>query len=446
MTSRLPWLLPAMALAAAACQETLAIAPDYVCEAVELTVVPQGQKLIISHRGATRDLVENSEEALLAAADFGANAVELDVVLSSDGVPVVMHDYRLDRTTNCSGDLRDLPWSAIETCRLDGDLAVPRLDTLLPKLLGYRKVFVEIKCDDDQAQATAETVGGLVRDLVAYDQVVVTSFNLRALYELKTRFPEPRIHIGYDGQDASVPLATVNMGFDYMLMRYTDIDRCVFSTAEQMRVKLVTYTVYDREDLFAMNEGLFREHVFGVMFDNIETLNENRDELEQKLGRRLDSPGECKRGGHVWDKQKWECQDACSSTSCAAGQACDEASGVCVDMGADVAALQALVDYLGPVIEQGRAAFADGDPKAMEAATADLQELVDPTSPYHDRVDLLTTLLFSSTDPRADILDWTNLGSVVVQNPRATLATAAGTEWFFWFSDEGWKLGFVQTP
>jgi glycerophosphoryl diester phosphodiesterase len=430
-----------------ACQETLAIAPDYVCEAVELTVVPQGQKLIIAHRGATRDFVENSEEALLVAADYGANSVELDVIMSADGVPVVMHDYSLARTTDCVTDVRGMTWAQISACRLDGDLAIPRLDELLPKLLGYRKVFVEIKCDDGQAQLAAETVGGLVRDLVAYDQVIVTSFNLRALYELKTRFPEPRIHIAYDGQDATVPLATVNMGFDYMLMRYSDIDRCVFSTAEQMRVKLVTYTVTDRSDLFAVNEGLFREHAYGVMFDNLETLTENRGELEQKLGKKLGTPRQCKDDGHVWDKEKWECvEDACSAASCQAGETCDPATGLCTSTGADVAALQALFASLAPVIEAGRAAFEDGDATAMEAATTDLQALIDPTSPYHERVDLLAGLLFSAADPRADILDWTNLGSVVVENPRATLATAAGTEWFFWFSAEGWKLGFVQTP
>lgn len=440
------WIVP-VALLALACQETLAIAPDYVCEAVELTVVPQGQKLIIAHRGATRDFPENTAEALLAAADFGANSVELDVVLSGDGVPVVMHDYTVDRTTDCRGDVREHLWSDIATCRVDGTYEIPRLDTLLPKLLGYRKVFVEIKCADDQALAAAETVGGLIRDLVAYDQVVVTSFNLRALYELKTRFPEPRIHIGYDGQDATVPLATVNMGFDYMLMRYSDIDRCVFSTAEQMRVKLVTYTVTDRDDLFAMNEGLFRYHAYGVMFDNLEALTENRAELEQKLGKKLGTPRDCKREGNVWDKEKWECvEDACSTASCDAGQACDPVTGACRNTGADVTALQTLFATLGPVIDAGRAAFDAGDAEAMEATTANLQALVDPTSPYHERVDLLAELLFSAADPRSDILDWSNIGAVAVEHPRATIATAAGTEWFFWFSDEGWKLGFVQTP
>jgi len=177
---------------------------------------------------------------LLAATNFGANSVELDVVMSADKVPVVMHDYWLDRTTDCVGDLRDMDWGTISNCRVGNLFGVPRLDELLPKLLGYRKVFVEIKTEDDQAEEAAMAIGSLVKQLVAYDQVIVTSFNLRILYELKMRFPEPRIHIGFDGVDASVPLATLNMGFDDMLMRYTDIDRCVFSTAQQLNAKLIT--------------------------------------------------------------------------------------------------------------------------------------------------------------------------------------------------------------
>lgn len=434
---------------AAACSESStksATDTDYICEAVVLTRVPQGQKLVIAHRGAATDLPENSTEALVAAAEFGANAVEFDVVLSADGVPVVMHDDTLDRMTDCKGDLREKTWAEISACRLTGGYEIPRLDTLLPKLSAYRRVFVEIKTDDDQAEAAAIAVGKIVQEQVLYDQVVVTSYNLRALYTLKLGFGEPRIHIGYDGQDVDVLLATVNMGFDCVLMSYPYIDRCTFSLAEQMHVKLVTYTVKDKDDLFTLNDGLFREYAYGVMFDDLSILRDNKDDLERKLGHRLSGPKQCKGDDVVWDRAAWACVTRCTAASCGADQTCDEKTGQCVADVTNVETLEALFSALGPLIEAGRAAEARGDAEALATATAALQAEIAAESPYHERVDLLATLLFSQADRHAEVLDWSELDRVVVDDTRATLTTAAGTEWYFWRGDAGWQLAFVQTP
>jgi glycerophosphoryl diester phosphodiesterase len=447
--ARLAFLALSGALAAVACSESStksAADTDYICEAVVLTPVPHGQKLVIAHRGAATDLPENSTEALVAAAEFGANAVEFDVVLSEDGVPVVMHDNTLDRMTDCKGDLREKTWAEISAYRLDGGYEIPRLDMLLPKLSAYRRVFVEIKTDDDQAEAAAIAVGKIVQEQVLYDQVVVTSYNLRALYTLERVFGEPRIHIGYDGQDVDVLLATVNMGFDYALMSYPYIDRCTFSLAEQMRVKLVTYTVKDKDDLFTLNDGLFREYAYGIMFDDLSILRDNRDDLERKLGQRLDGPKQCKGQDVVWDRAAWTCATRCSASTCGEDATCDAKTGLCVAEIAPVQTLEALFSALGPLIEAGRAAEAHGDAEALETATAALQAEIAPESPYHERIDLLATILFSQADRHAEVLDWSQLDRVVVDDTRATLTTAAGTEWYFWRGDAGWQLAFVQTP
>ena len=63
------------------------------------------QPHIIAHRGVARHYPENTLAALLAAAQAGADAVELDVQFSSDGVPMVLHDALLERTTDHHGDI-----------------------------------------------------------------------------------------------------------------------------------------------------------------------------------------------------------------------------------------------------------------------------------------------------------------------------------------------------
>jgi glycerophosphoryl diester phosphodiesterase len=72
---------------------------------------------IIAHRGAPRYVAENTIASLKKAHELGANWVEFDVMLSKDGVPVIMHDSGLNRTTNGKGKLRDYTYA--ELARLD---------------------------------------------------------------------------------------------------------------------------------------------------------------------------------------------------------------------------------------------------------------------------------------------------------------------------------------
>src|SRR5437667_11152942 len=59
--------------------------------------------LLFGHRGASGEAPENTFAAFELALKQGADGIEFDVHLSSDGVPVVIHDARLERTTNGTG-------------------------------------------------------------------------------------------------------------------------------------------------------------------------------------------------------------------------------------------------------------------------------------------------------------------------------------------------------
>ena len=63
-------------------------------------------RLVIAHRGASTTAPENTLPAFEQAVRDGADAFELDVRLTRDGAPVVMHDAMLDRTTDLTGPVR----------------------------------------------------------------------------------------------------------------------------------------------------------------------------------------------------------------------------------------------------------------------------------------------------------------------------------------------------
>jgi glycerophosphoryl diester phosphodiesterase len=67
----------------------------------------------IAHRGAGKLAPENTMAAFRLGASHGYRAFECDVKLSADGVPFLLHDSTLERTTNATGRAADRPWSEL---------------------------------------------------------------------------------------------------------------------------------------------------------------------------------------------------------------------------------------------------------------------------------------------------------------------------------------------
>lgn len=153
---------------------------------------------MIAHRGAPRRAPENTLAAFRRAVDEGADAIELDARLSSDGVVVVMHDVTLDRTTNGAGpvseralaELKALDAGAKFSAEFAGE-QIPLLQEVL-EAFGQRVLInVEIKDHDrmwDQRLALA--VGRLVQHYGLERRVLISSFTPFGLRAIRRRWPD----------------------------------------------------------------------------------------------------------------------------------------------------------------------------------------------------------------------------------------------------------------
>ncbi len=156
--------------------------------------------LVFAHRGGRALGPENTIPAFDAGLAAGADGLELDVHLSSDGKVVVCHDATLDRTTDVTGPIAAR--SAADLARINATLrfgvdledvwggeraGIPTLREVLGR---YRDapVIIEIKTATPVA---ARAVVEVVRDLEALDRVCVGSFSLIAIQAV--RIFEPRI-------------------------------------------------------------------------------------------------------------------------------------------------------------------------------------------------------------------------------------------------------------
>ncbi len=125
---------------------------------------------IIAHRGASGGAPENTLEAFELAAREGATAFELDVRLSRDGAPVVIHDDTLDRTTNRSGAVRGLTLADLRSAdagfrfTTDGGRSFPsrgngvRIPTLGEVLWAFPSMPILVEVKEPEAQAAVHRV------------------------------------------------------------------------------------------------------------------------------------------------------------------------------------------------------------------------------------------------------------------------------------------------
>ncbi|HID15455.1 MAG TPA: glycerophosphodiester phosphodiesterase, partial [Candidatus Atribacteria bacterium] len=132
--------------------------------------------LVVAHRGASAYEPENTLRAIRRAIEIGADVVEIDVRLTKDGYPVVIHDETVDRTTNGSGLVNE--FSLDELRKLDAGKGekIPLLSEVLDLVAGKINVFIEIKVDEAVIPSLREVDA---RDL--WDSVMFTSFNIEHL-------------------------------------------------------------------------------------------------------------------------------------------------------------------------------------------------------------------------------------------------------------------------
>lgn len=161
--------------------------------------------LIIAHRGASRHAPENTFAAFESAIEAGAEGVEFDVRLSNDAVPVVIHDATLKRTGGRSGKVSDL--TAAQLAEVDvgswfgkkrpkltavfADERVPSLEQVLHLLERFNGlVYVELKVDRTGVNKLAAAVSDVLRGSKLLPQIILKSFNLKAIIEVRRHLPE----------------------------------------------------------------------------------------------------------------------------------------------------------------------------------------------------------------------------------------------------------------
>lgn len=127
--------------------------------------------LAFAHRGAPGDGLENSLSAFEGVLDLGYRYLETDVRATADGVVVAFHDPTLDRVTDRTGHIADLPYREVARARIGGVAPIPRLEDLLGEFPDIR-VNIDVK-----VPAAVRPVIDVITRTGALDRVCVAAFS-----------------------------------------------------------------------------------------------------------------------------------------------------------------------------------------------------------------------------------------------------------------------------
>ncbi len=142
-------------------------------------VLDQPGPLAFAHRGGAGDWPENTMPAFEHAVSLGYRYVETDVHVTADGILVAFHDDHLDRVTDATGAIAELPWREVRAARVDGEEPIPLLEDILGS---WPELRVNI---DPKHDGSVEALAAVIRATGSIDRVCIGAFSDRRLARLR---------------------------------------------------------------------------------------------------------------------------------------------------------------------------------------------------------------------------------------------------------------------
>ena len=226
---------------------------------------------VIGHRGASSEAPENTLAAFDRAFTLGADGIELDTQLSADGVPVVIHDSFLDRTTGIPGAVQNSTLAEMKKLDagrwFDAKFSGERIPTLAEALdLSRNRGFVNVEVKSSNRADVAKLTGAVLRVIDAWthaEQVLISSFDPRVIRQVRRHSPALRTAF-LRSYRQRLPLGALAWwsGADFL-----DVDAPLAARAAQLRGidRVLVWTV----DQSTEQQRLAAEGVRGIITNRV---------------------------------------------------------------------------------------------------------------------------------------------------------------------------------
>lgn len=226
---------------------------------------------IIAHRGSSGEAPENTLASLHLAGQQGAKWVEIDVILSADGIPVIFHDNQLSRTSNGDGlihksslsELKELDVGSWKDPKFHNE-RIPTLMEAIDVITHYGMgLNLELKpCDGLEEETVSASIEVLKAYWPQHLPLLFSSFNYFALISAKTMWPE--IARGYNV--SAIPKAWKDR-LEHLKCTGLHIHQSFFHAEQVAEIKAAGYKVL----AFTINDEDLALQLFDQGLDSIFT-------------------------------------------------------------------------------------------------------------------------------------------------------------------------------
>ncbi|MGH2946390.1 MAG: glycerophosphodiester phosphodiesterase [Solirubrobacteraceae bacterium] len=229
---------------------------------------PLGPVLNVAHRGASGHAPEHTFAAYDLALWMGADYIEQDLQLTSDGVLVALHDETLDRTArgpavNCTGRVDTKTLAQIKTCEVGSWFSpefagepIPTLEEVFRRYRRRTNYYIETKSPDTADRMEERLLAlmdeyGLVRPAQQRWQVLIQSFSpasLQRIHALNPRLPLIQL---YPNLGSAAIQASLDAGRAYAVgigPSKASVDEALLDAAHDRCLAVHPYTLVDRDE------------------------------------------------------------------------------------------------------------------------------------------------------------------------------------------------------
>lgn len=219
---------------------------------------------IFAHRGASQDAPENTLKAFQLAMQQGADGIELDVHLTSDGQVVVIHDGELDRTTNGTGQVNKTTLDALRHLDAGEGERIPTLTEVFDLIGDKLTINIELKGFAGDTRRLPEAVVGLVNDFALQDSIIYSSFDPRMLIHLHRIDPGAKAGMLLLPGAMAVRAVFSQFVHPWSLHPYFEsVTQSFMHRAKRAGYKVIAWTVDKKEDI----QNMIEMGVAGIITD-----------------------------------------------------------------------------------------------------------------------------------------------------------------------------------
>jgi glycerophosphoryl diester phosphodiesterase len=214
------------------------------------------QFLCIGHRGARGHAPENTLLSIDTGILLGADMIEFDVQRCEHEL-IVIHDPRLERTTNGSGRVDESKFEYLRGLDAGQGQQVPTLKEVLDLVEGRAPLNIEIKSAGGTAARVATVLREALSDGWSPSQFLVSSFHLPELYEFKQAAPEIPIAALVCGVPLDWAACAVELGAHALNVSAEFADARLLQDAHERGLKMYVYTVNHPDDIRRLRDAGF---------------------------------------------------------------------------------------------------------------------------------------------------------------------------------------------